>query len=231
MEEWFSSLTYAVKGNTLLALGASVLWGILSILLSPCHLASIPLLIGYIHVQGKISTRSAFITSFLFSAGILFTIGLLGVITALAGRMLGDTGDIGNYIVAGIFFIVGLYLLDVISFTIDGPQNILSEKTGYLAAFLLGLIFGIALGPCTYAFMAPVLAVTFKVGANHPHYSFLILLMYGIGHCSVIVLAGTFTGWIQKYLNWTEHTKTAVILKKICGILVLLAGIYIIYRT
>ena len=52
---------------------------------------------------------------------------------------------------------------------------------------------------------------------------------YGIGHCSVIVLAGTSTGLVQKYLHWNEKSKRAVILKRTCGVLVLAGGVYLIY--
>ena len=58
-----------------------------------------------------------------------------------------------------------------------------------------------------------------------------MFLLYGVGHCSVIVLAGTFTEVVQHYLNWNEKSKGAVILKKICGVLVLLGGLYSIYTA
>ena len=113
----------------------------------------------------------------------------------------------------------------------SAPGKIGITRKGYLAAFLLGLIFGIALGPCTFAYMAPILGLTFKMGAENPVYAAILLLMYGIGHSSIIVIAGTFTEWIQKYLNWNEHSRGAVILKKICGGLIIFAGIYLIYNV
>ena len=114
MEELFTQLTQAVESTWFIAIAASFVWGVLSILLSPCHLASIPLIIGFIDEQGKISTKRAFWISTLFAVGILITIGLIGVITAAAGRIMGDVGRYGNYFVALIFFIVGLHLLEVI---------------------------------------------------------------------------------------------------------------------
>ncbi|MDP2932583.1 MAG: cytochrome c biogenesis protein CcdA, partial [bacterium] len=209
MQELFTQLTRAVESAWFIALAASLIWGILSILLSPCHLASIPLIVGFIDEQGRISTKRAFWISFFFAAGILITIGIVGVITAAAGRMLGDVGRYGNYFVAAIFFLVGLHLLDVIPMPFSGPSKIDMKSKGLLAAFLLGLIFGIAIGPCTFAYMAPMLAVTFKVASTNIAYGVLLLVAYGIGHCSVIILAGTFTEVVQHYLNWNEKSKGA----------------------
>lgn len=231
MQELFTTLTRAVESTPLIAVGASFVWGILSILLSPCHLASIPLIVGFIDGQGRISTRRAFLISTLFAVGILITIGAIGAITAAAGRMMGDVGRYGNYFVAVIFFIVGLHLLGVIPMPWSGPGQVGMKRKGMLAAFILGLVFGIALGPCTFAYMAPMLGVTFKLASTNLLYGVLLLLVYGIGHCSVIVFAGTFTEVVQRYMNWNEKSKGSIILKKICGILVLLGGVYLIYTA
>lgn len=228
----FTWLSGAMESTPLISLLAAFIWGILSIILSPCHLASIPLIVGFIDEQGRISTKRAFIIASLFSIGILITIGIIGVITALMGRMLGDIGSFGNYFVAVIFFIVGLHLLDVIPFPFLGKANQPAiKKKGLWAAFILGLIFGIALGPCTFAYMAPVLSVAFKVSATQFLFGALLILVYGLGHCSVIVLAGTFTEIVQHYLNWNERSKGALILKKICGVLVILGGIYLLWSA
>jgi cytochrome c-type biogenesis protein len=229
MQELFTWLTQAVEGSALVAVVAAFVWGVLSILLSPCHLASIPLIVGFIGKQGRTSTRRAFLLSSLFAVGILITIGAIGAITAAAGRMMGDVGPWGNYLVAAVFFLVGLHLLGVIPMPWSGPGQVGMKSKGLLAAFILGLVFGIALGPCTFAFMAPVLGVTFKVAATNAPYGVLLLLLYGLGHCSVIVLAGTLTEVVQRYLNWSERSKGAVIVKGICGVLVLLGGVYLIY--
>jgi len=187
--------------------------------------------VGFIDQQGRISTRRAFTISFLFAVGILITIGVIGAITAAAGRMMGDVGRWGNYAVAVIFFVVGLYLLDVIRLPIPGAAQPGMKRKGMLAALILGLVFGIALGPCTFAYMAPMLAVSFKLAATNLTFATLLLVMYGVGHCAVIVLAGTFTEVVQHYLDWNEKSKGAVILKKACGVLVLSGGLYLIYTA
>lgn len=231
MERIFTALTHAIGGAPAAALAAALAWGVLSILLSPCHLASIPLIVGFIDQQGRITTGRAFLISWLFSAGILVTIGVLGVVTAAAGRMLGYVGPWGNYAVAAVFFVIGLHLLDAIRLPLPDAARPGMKRKGLLAAFLLGLVFGIALGPCTFAFMAPMLAVTFRLSATNLPYGILLLLLYGIGHCGVIVLAGTFTEVVQRYLDWNGQSRGAVILRKVCGALVLLGGLYLIYTA
>ena len=227
MFEWLSN---SLQSGPITALTASFIWGVLSILLSPCHLASIPLIVGFIDEQGRISTKRAFWLATLFSMGILITIAAIGLITGLLGRMLGDIGAYGNYFVAIIFFIVGLHLLGIIPLPFLGKSGQPAfKKKGLLASFILGLVFGIALGPCTFAYMAPMLGVAFKISSTQFLYGITLLFVYGIGHCSVIVFAGTFTEVVQHYLNWSEKSKGTIISKKICGVLVILGGIYLIW--
>jgi cytochrome c-type biogenesis protein len=229
MTTLFDTLTKALESTPLIALGAAFAWGILSILLSPCHLASIPLIVGFIDDQGKISTKRAFLLSLLFSVGILLTIAAIGMITAMMGRMMGDIGVWSNYFVAAIFFIVGLHLLGLLPLPFMGGVNQPGiKKKGLWASFLLGLIFGVALGPCTFAFMAPILAITFSLSSTKLWYGIALLFMYGLGHCSVIVAAGTSAGMVEHYLEWNEAYKGAAILKKICGVLVISVGVYLL---
>jgi cytochrome c-type biogenesis protein len=231
MEQLFTTLTNAVAGSPGVALGAAFVWGVLSVVLSPCHLASIPLIVGFISDQGQLSTRRAFWTAMAFAVGILITITAIGVITAAAGRILGDVGAWANYLVSGVLFVLGLHLLGVIPMPWSGPGQVNVKRRGLLAAFIVGLVFGVALGPCVFAYVAPILAVAFKLAASRFAYGASLLLAYGVGYCAVIVLAGTFTEMVQRFLNWNEQSKGVAVLKAICGGLVILGGIYLIYTA
>ena len=230
IEGIFNSLYEAMNGAIWLAVLASFCWGVLSILLSPCHLSSIPLVVGFISSQGKISLGRTFNISLIFSVGILITIALIGIITASLGRLIGDIGSVGNYLVAGIFFLVGLYLLDIIKLDWNTFGLRKTKTTGLLAALILGLLFGIALGPCTFAYMAPVLGIVFQTAQTNYFLAIIFLFSFGLGHCSVIVGAGTLTGKVQKYLNWSEESKTILWVKRVCGVFVILGGVYLIVK-
>jgi cytochrome c-type biogenesis protein len=57
------------------------------------------------------------------------------------------------------------------------------------------------------------------------------LLAFGLGHVAVIVGAGSFGNWVQRYLNWTDNSRALVIVKRICGALVMAGGFYLIAKT
>jgi cytochrome c-type biogenesis protein len=230
MDSLFTTLTEALYGNLSIALLASFIWGILSILLSPCHLSSIPLIIGFLTAQGEKKTSRGILLSFIFALGILLTIAAIGVITAALGRIMGDVGIYGKWIVAIVFFIVGLYLMDIIRLPDTNvglkPMGIRSPS---ISAFVLGLIFGIALGPCTFAFMAPVLGVVFQMSNTNVIAAGMLLLAFGLGHCGVIVAAGGLASRVQAYLDWTNRSNAVLWTKRIAGFLVILGGIYTLY--
>lgn len=226
----FTWLTKALGENPLVALSASFVWGILSIALSPCHLASVPLIVGYVSGQNKVTLKRAFFISLIFALGILITIGIVGLVTALLGRMMGDIGRLGNYIIAIVFFIIGLYLIGIIPLPfLDAGVSV--NKRGILGAFILGLLFGTALGPCTFAYMAPMLGVVFTVASKNFAYATSLILAYAIGHSSIIVTAGSLAETIGNYLRWSGKSKGISILKMICGILVIIGGVYLIITS
>jgi len=224
VETLFIRLTDAMSGAPLIALAAAFAWGVLSIVLSPCHLASIPLIVGYLQGGGAVTPRRAAGLSTLFALGILASIALIGGLTAAAGRMLGDLGPWANYAVAAVFFVFGLHLLDVLPIP-DGWRPAPGQpRRDALGALLFGLVFGVALGPCTFGFMAPVLGVTFGMAKTAPVFAFGVLVLFGLGHCTVIGLAGFSSTWVQRWLAWQDNTAGAQWLRRGCGVLVLAAG-------
>lgn len=228
MEQLFITLTDAMSRAPGFALAAAFAWGVLSIVLSPCHLASIPLIVGFLQGGGPVTPRRAAGLSTLFALGILLSIALIGAVTAAAGRMMGDVGPWGNYAVAIVFFLFGLHLLDVLPIPETWRATPEQPRRGVVGAFLFGLIFGVALGPCTFGFMAPVLGVTFSMAKTAPAFAAAVLALFGLGHCTVIGLAGVFSNWVQRWLAWQNDTPGAKWLRRGCGALVLAGGVYLI---
>lgn len=161
----------------------------------------------------------------------LLTIVVTGAITLAAGRLAGDTGSLANYILAFALLLAGLLFLDVIQF--DGFKTKLPnfKKPGLWGALLMGLFFGVVLGPCTFAFLAPLLGIIFKMGPEKSLMGTALILLYSVGHVIVIIIAGTLSGWVSAYLNWNQKSNTIDRIRKVCGVLILLAGFYILITS
>ncbi len=228
METLFVRLTDAMSGAPSAALAAAFAWGVLSILLSPCHLASIPLIVGFLQGGGAVAPRRAAGLSILFALGILVSIALIGAVTAAAGRMLGDVGPWGNYAVAAVFFVFGLHLLGWLPLPEGWRPAPNQPRRGPVGAVLFGLVFGVALGPCTFGFMAPVLGVTFGMARTAPAFALGVLALFALGHCTVIATAGASSAWVQRWLAWQHNTPGARGLRRACGALVVGAGIWLL---
>ena len=228
MEAIFTYLYDALYGNLYLIALGSFLWGVASILLSPCHLTSIPLIVGYLNGNEKLSLKRTFYHALVFSFGILLSILLIGVITSYSGRMLGDLGIWGNLFLSVFFIFFGLMLLDIFSLPNFIDTSVLAKfkKQNFLSSFLIGLIFGVGLGPCTFAFMAPMLGIVFQTSSENLSSGVMMLLLFALGHSLTIALAGTFIQFVEKILKMSENSKKIQYIRKFCGALVIFAGIY-----
>jgi len=230
MEGLLTWLSEALAQSIFVAMLGAFLWGVSSILLSPCHLASIPLLVGFLTSRGGAARARAVQLSLIFSLGILASIAAMGAATASAGRLLGDLGSTGNTAVALIFFLFGFYLMDLLPLNWNVP-GIPTRLQGSLGAFVFGSLFGVGLGPCTFAFMAPVLGIVFNRAENNLAGAVCLLGAFALGHCGVIVLAGTLTQQVERYLKWTQTHRALKWVRRTCGLLVILAGVELLRRA
>lgn len=227
----FNQLSQALASNPAIALLASFVWGMLSVLLSPCHLASIPMIVGYLDGQKDLTTKKALKLSAFFTLGILAMMAIIGLITGLLGKMLGDVGNWTEPVMGVIFLIMAFFIADILKM-----PSFLSGKVGdkrgkgVWGALSLGFLIGIALGPCSFAFMAPILGIVFAAAGAQLAFALSLVLAYIIGHCLVIILAGTFGGAVQSYLKWTSESPGTRIVRWICGALIFAAGIYLILK-
>jgi cytochrome c-type biogenesis protein len=222
----------AFSAPLLLAAPAALAWGILSVLLSPCHLSSVPLVVAYIGGGAEPPTgRRALAISSAFAAGILASIAVIGAITAAAGRMLGDVGRAGTWALAAVFLLFGLNLLGVLPLPSFGARPTAMRRRGALGAFVLGLVFGAALGPCTFAFMAPLLGLVLHAGEAGAAVGVVLVALFGLGHAGAIAFAGASFQSVQRWLGWKAGARGVEILRACAGVAVLGGGAYFVYTA
>ncbi len=229
MTDLLTALTRTLHAAPGIAVLGAFLWGVASILLSPCHLAGVPLIVAYTGRSAALSPRRAAGLSAIFALGILVTVALVGAVSVAAGRMLGALGGVSHYLVAALLFVVGLELLGVWHFRWSGLPRPETTRRGLAGAFLFGLAFGTALGPCTLAFLGPVVGLTMTTAAARPAFAMLLMLAYAAGHCGVLALAGASGPLLAGYAAWSERGTGAV--RRACGVLVLAGGLYLVYAA
>ncbi|MFW5781702.1 MAG: cytochrome c biogenesis CcdA family protein [Candidatus Muiribacteriaceae bacterium] len=211
------------QGFVFAAIG-SLIWGVLSVILSPCHLAGIPLMVSFIIKNREDGKKdSAFSIALLFSLGILITILAIGGITLMLGKVLGDTGVFLNYIVAVILIATGCYLTGLynLNFSFLDQSKLMKTKHN---SFIIGLLFGLTLGPCTFAYMAPIIAVSLKYASENIVNAALLYILFAISHTLVIAFAGTFVDFVIRFMNFEKKSHIMEYIKKVCGVLIILAG-------
>lgn len=150
---------WIMKGVALAGLGC-FLWGVVSVALSPCHMASIPLIVSYVAGQEKaIKAKEAAYYAVAFSVGLFITIALVGIVCSLLGRMLGEVGPYWTILVGGILIWVALDMMGISRCSMSGGLMARIKIKGLWGAFVLGLAYGILSGSCTLGFIAPILAI------------------------------------------------------------------------
>jgi len=221
------TLGQVMQNRPVLAYGASYLGGVIATA-SPCILASIPLVIGYVGGYAGDSKKQALIYSLTFVVGLAVVMSILGAVAALMGTMFGDVGTYWYFVVAVILMVMGLQLAGVIKLKLGGDtQKYLPQRTGLLGALILGALFGLVLSPCA----SPVLAVILTLAAVQGKvvYGSTLLFAYALGQGSLIILAGTFTGVINNFLQ-SRGAKAGAVLQQVAGGLLFIAGAYIFFQ-
>ncbi len=227
LESFFLTINQWMEGATTLAALGCFLWGMMSILLSPCHLASIPLIVAYVGGQETaLKPRQAAHYAVAFSVGLFITIAVIGIACALLGRMLGDVGNYWQILVGLILIWVALGMMGVEACSVSGSLLYRLNLRGLRGAFFLGLAYGVLSGSCTFGFIAPILAIITiqqKVTVG-----ILFITLFAFGHCLPIVLAGSSTAMVRKLIENQAWQGAGMWFRKGAGALIAVLGIYFI---
>ncbi len=227
LDSIFLTVNQWMTGGIAMAAAGCFIWGVISVLFSPCHLASIPLIVGYVGGQERmLQPRQAGIYSVLFTTGLFITIALIGILCALLGRMLGDVGIYWQVLIGLVLIWVALGMLGVEKCSMSGSFLYRLNLKGKLGAFVLGLAYGVLSGSCTFGFIAPILAIITvqeKIATG-----IILIVLFAVGHCLPIVIAGSSTAAVKKLLENSAWNGAGTWFRKGAGTLVCLLGLYFV---
>ncbi len=226
-DQIFLTINNWMSGGLLIAALGCLLWGMVSVALSPCHMASIPLIVSYVAGQDKaLKAKEAAFYAVAFSIGLFISIAMVGIACSLLGRMLGEVGPYWTILVGAILIWVALDMMGVSGCSMSGSLMGRIKIKGMVGAFVLGLAYGVLSGSCTFGFIAPILAIItiqqkIMVGV-------LYILLFGIGHCIPIAVAGSSTAKVKKMLSSSSFHEGSLWFRKCAGVAIGLLGLYFI---
>ena len=227
MWHFLASVQNAVATPGPLGLAAAAVWGALSILLSPCALVLIPMVMGWVQRDdGEPTTARAALVSLAFSSGVFVNILLIGGIVVAGGAAFAKFVPWLSLLTAVLLVVFGLGLLG--AFRLPGLTDgtIRARGSGLSGALTMGLFSGLISGPCSFGFMAPLLLLALNSWKKSPSFALGIVLCFAAGYALLLLAAGVFSRQLSGWLQWSETSNSSAILSKICGVLVLGAGVW-----
>ncbi|MFZ2445053.1 MAG: cytochrome c biogenesis protein CcdA [Syntrophobacteraceae bacterium] len=228
-DQIFLTINEWMSGGLLIGAAGCLLWGMVSVAFSPCHIASIPLIVSYVAGQEKaLRAKDAAYYAVAFSIGLFITIALVGIICSLLGRMLGEVGPYWTILVGAILIWVALDMMGVTGCSMSGSLLSRIKLKGLIGALVLGLAYGVLSGSCTFGFIAPILAIITiqqKIMTG-----VLYIILFGIGHCIPIAVAGSSTATVKKLLSNSSFHEGSQWFRKCAGAAIGVLGLYFVIR-
>lgn len=211
----------------LVAFGAVFLAGVLSSA-SPCVLATIPLVVGFVGGYSDGDRRKAFRYSLAFILGLSLTFTTFGAMAGLLGIMFGALGGPWHLVAGVIALVMGGQMIGLYEIRLPFKRNFEPRQGGLVGSFLLGLFYGVVSSPCA----TPVLVVllTLVAGKGQLLYGIALLFCYAIGHCLLMLFAGTFTGFVEGFVKARGVMNFSIWSKRISGGLIALAGGWFVWQ-
>lgn len=226
IDNWLNQIADVIGKNMWLAPVLALAAGILTSF-TPCSLSSVPLIIGYVGGTGEKNTKKAFMYSLTFALGTAITFVTLGIIATSAGKLMGTTSSVW-YIVLGVLMVLmSLQTWGIFNFIPSVNLISKSKKRGFIGAFLAGILGGIFSSPCSTPVLIALLAVI--AGNGSLVWGILLMILYSIGHSTLVIAAGTSIGFVQKINGSEKYQKAGTVLKIIMGSVILLIGLYMFW--
>jgi cytochrome c-type biogenesis protein len=210
----------------LLAFGLVFVAGVISSA-SPCALATVPLVVGYVGGHAGDDRRRAFFYSLAFVLGLASTFTALGAAAALLGQLMGTLGG-PWYVALGLLAAaMGLHLMGWLPLRLPAMPHWRPKVAGPLGALLLGAVFGVVSSPCATPVLVALLGLVATQG--EVAYGVSLLFVYALGHCVLMLAAGTFTGLVQAWAKSRGLMAFSARLKQALGLLLVVVGGYLVW--
>ncbi|MCM1009579.1 MAG: cytochrome c biogenesis protein CcdA [Fusobacterium sp.] len=215
--------------NSLIILFALSFFGGLVASISPCSLAMLPIIVGYVGGYGESKPSKTLLQMLMFVLGTAIVFTVIGIICALTGKVFASfSGGYFGLILAGIILVMGLKLLGVLDFELPMLVKEMPKGDGmnqYVYPILLGGMFALAGTPCSTPILAGIMAFA-SLNANVVN-AVIMLFLFALGQGLILIIAGVLTSKVKTMKNFYAVSD---FLLKASGFLLVVASLYIYYK-
>lgn len=229
MNNYLQMFTQAHAGHfSLIMLAISFLGGLLASV-SPCSLAMLPIIIGYVGGYSQGNPAKTFLQMLFFVLGSSIVFAGIGIICAVTGKVFVAVAPIYFILLlSSLLMVMGLNILGVLDFNIPVIVKQIPQSNGknmILYPILIGAVFALAGTPCSTPILAGIMA--FASMSTNILSAVLMLFMFSLGQGLILIIAGVFTSSLKGFKSFAHVSE---ILLKLSGVLLILSSIYIYYK-
>ena len=231
MNNYLTTLTQGLAGGehfSLIMLVISFLGGLLASI-SPCSLAMLPIIVGYVGGYSESNPSKIFLQMLFFVFGSSIVFATIGILCAITGKVFISFAPIYFILVlASLLMVMGLNILGVLNFNMPVIIKQIPQSTGknmILYPILIGAVFALAGTPCSTPILAGIMA--FASMSKNILDAVLMLFLFSLGQGLILIIAGVFTSSLKGLKNFAHISE---ILLKLSGVLLILSSVYIFYK-
>lgn len=211
-----------------LLFGLSFIGGLIASV-SPCSLAMLPLIVGYVGGYSNKTPINTFIQMLFFVFGTAVVFSAIGIVCAITGKVfVSFAGGYFGIILASVILIMGLKLVGILDFEMPVLIKQMPQNNGtnlYLYPILLGAVFALAGTPCSTPILAGIMA--FASLSADVIQAVLMLFLFSLGQGIILIFAGFI---VSNLKNMKSFYKFSDFMLKFSGLLMILAALYIFYK-
>ena len=212
-----------------LLLTASLAGGVLASI-SPCSIALLPLIVGYVGGYSKETPFRTFLQLCCFILGTAIVFTLIGIICAVTGSVFASVlGGYFTLIISSVILVMGLKLIGFLDFeipTIIKAMPVNKTNSIFLYPILLGMTFALAGTPCSTPILAGIMA--FAAIGKHLGMAILMLFLFSIGQGVILIVAGLCTSALKNMKSMAQFTEW---LLKLSGVLLIMVSAFLYWKV
>ena len=198
--------------------------------ISPCILPLLPVYISYFAGKNERKLAKSIINSIGFVLGFSIVFVLLGVFASTLGNYLSRKFQYTQIIFGLLIILIGLNYLEIINISFlnksIGIKN-KNENIGFIKSFIFGILFSVSYTPCVGMFLSSALLLVAS-GKNYIQ-GILLMIFFSLGLGLPFIISTILIEKLKNIFKIIKNNYKRV--KLISGLILIIMGIYLIYRV